>query len=156
MIRIWRLCRARHAADPLSGEGARLFGGRWNAKGTRMVYCSGTQSLACMEALVHLDLRDLPRDYQVVGIDIPEGLASKRMAPADLPPDWRQIPGPESLKELGTAWAATGAQVILVVPSAVIPEESNYLINPDHPDVKQLRVLPALPFRFDQRLGGGK
>jgi RES domain-containing protein len=152
MIRVWRLCRAKHAGDPLSGEGARLFGGRWNAKGTRMVYCAATQSLACMEALVHLDLQDLPKDYQAVGIDIPDGVSMKRLAATGLPPDWKQVPGPESLKELGTAWAASGKEAVLVVPSAVIPDELNYLINPDHPDVKLLRVLPAVPFVFDGRL----
>lgn len=152
MIRVWRLCRAKHASAPLSGEGARLFGGRWNFKGTRMVYCAGTKSLACLEALVHLDISDLPKDFHVVGIDIPSDVSVKHLSADDLPADWNQIPGPDSLKVLGTDWIALGKEALLVVPSTVIPDEQNYLINPSHPDIERLKVLPAAPFVFDPRL----
>lgn len=152
MIRIWRLCRAAHAQAPLSGEGARIYGGRWNAKGTRMVYCAGSLSLACMEVLVHLDLRRLPRDYQAIAIDLPDDVPRKILATPELPPDWNQVPGPESLKQLGSAWAATGSEAVLVVPSAVIPFEFNYLVNPGHVDAGRLTVLPAIPFPSDDRL----
>lgn len=117
-----------------------------------MVYCAASQSLACMETLVHLDLRDLPKDYQAIGIDLPDDLPMKVLAEADLPSDWKQVPGPESLKELGEGWLASRAEVVLVVPSAVVPSELNYLINPEHPEAKRLIVLPPEPFPFDSRL----
>lgn len=152
MKRIWRLCGAKNAGNPLSGEGARLFGGRWNAKGTRMVYCAEFLSLACMEVLVHLDLRNLPRDYRAIGIYIPDDVPLKILIPAELPLGWDQVPGPESLKILGSSWCAEGRETILGVPSAVIPGEWNYLINPDHPDARRLECSDPAPFPFDNRL----
>jgi RES domain-containing protein len=153
LIRIWRICPARHAAAPLSGEGARLYGGRWNTKGTRMVYCAESLSLACLENLVHADLRYLPGDLMAIAIDIPDGTPLKLLEPAALPAGWDLVPGPESQKEIGAAWAAAQVEAILAVPSAVIPGERNYLINPDHPDVARLLVHPGRPFNFDSRLG---
>jgi RES domain-containing protein len=88
-----------------------------------------------------------------IAIDIPAGTPTKILEPAALPAGWDQVPGPESLKEVGAAWAAAQAEAILAVPSAVIPEELNYLINPDHPDAARLRVHPGRPFSFDLRLG---
>jgi len=91
-------------------------------------------------------------NYQAIAIDIPDGVSRQRLDPPQLPPDWNRIPGPESLKELGTAWAGARESALLVVPSAVIPFEYNYLVNPDHPDAARLVPLPALPFSFDSRL----
>lgn len=148
----WRLVKARHGAAPLAGEGARRFGGRWNHKGTRMVYAAGSQSLAILECLVHLELGEAPADFQAIAIEVPEGLARRVLTPAQLPPDWRSIPGPESLKALGTLWARDAREAVLVVPSAIIPEEVNLLLNPEHPDFARLTARPPAPFAFDPRL----
>jgi RES domain-containing protein len=139
----------------MSGEGSRLYGGRWNAKGTRLVYCVEHLSLACLESLVHADIRNLPGDLQAIACDIPDGVSRKVLVASALPAGWNQVPGPQVLKVIGSAWAALKAEAILVVPSAVIPEEMNYLINPDHPEAGQIGVLPSRPFRFDGRLGPG-
>jgi len=149
---VWRLVKVRHGAAPLAGEGARRFGGRWNHKGTRMVYAAGSQSLAILECLVHLELSEAPADLQAIALEIPDALARRVLAPGDLPPDWRAIPGPESLKALGTLWARDAREAVLVVPSAIIPEEVNVLLNPDHPDFALLTARPPVPFAFDPRL----
>jgi len=129
-----------------------MYGGRWNTKGTRMVYCASHLSLGCLEILVHADLRHLPNNLLAFAIDIPDGTPLKVLNAATLPAGWDQVPGPERLKEIGAAWAAGKTEAILVVPSAIIPEEQNYLINPDHPDAARLVVNPGRPFHFDSRL----
>ena len=117
-----------------------------------MVYCAGSLSLACLESLVHADSRNLPDDLVAVAIDIPDEVARKVLATQTLPVNWEQVPGPESLKAIGTAWVAARQEAVLVVPSAVIPEELNFLINPDHPDTARLGVQAGRPFRFDRGL----
>ena len=153
MIRVWRLCRAEHARDPLSGEGARRFGGRWNPKGVPVAYCAAHLSLACLENLVHADDRHLPDDLVAIAIDIPDQVRRKVLDPKTLPADWDRAPGAGSLKMIGNAWVAAKTEALLVVPSAVIPEEMNFLINPEHPDAARLAVQPGRPFSFDRRLG---
>ena len=149
----WRICKASHAEEPLSGEGARLFGGRWNLKGTPLVYTAGSQSLATLECLVHLELSELPKDYRVIGIELPDGLARRTLLPENLPTDWQAVPGPESLKRLGTDWIRTGQEAILLVPSVIIPDEWDILLNPAHPDAAAFKSRTPIPFRFDRRLG---
>lgn len=149
---VWRICKAVHAAAPLSGEGARRFGGRWNEKGTRMVYTAGSQSLATLEVLVHLTLSEVPKDYQAIAIELPEHLPCLRLPASSLPTDWRGVPGPESLKKIGTAWLQAGREAILMVPSAIIPEEWDVLLNPEHPDAAHFQARAPLPFAFDPRL----
>lgn len=119
-----------------------------------MVHTAESQSLATLEALVHLELEDLPGDYCAVGIDIPDDLARRVMNPADLPADWREVPGPGSLKDLGTAWLRSGREAVLRVPSAIIPGEWNLLLNPEHPDAARLWPGVPMPFAFDPRLKG--
>jgi RES domain-containing protein len=149
---VWRLCKKKHAGDPLSGGGARLFGGRWNHKGVRVAYCSSTLSLATLEMLVHVDLPDLPTDLQAIEIEIPDGVPMKTIAASTLPAGWQDTPGPDELKDIGTAWVAVGTELVLAVPSAVVPHESNYLVNPDHPDIKRVTIMAPTPFSMDPRL----
>jgi RES domain-containing protein len=132
--------------------GARRYGGRWNQRGTPVVYTSATLSLAVMELLVHLDDDDLAKAYVGVAADIPDSLVITRVRAADLPRDWRRIPPPEALPELGSRWAGARVTAVLAVPSAVIPHELNYLLNPRHPHFKRIRVGRPEPFSFDPRL----
>jgi RES domain-containing protein len=155
LIRVWRICPAWHAGEPLSCEGARLYGGRWNAKGTRLVYCAESLSLACLENLVHVDIRHLPGDLRSIAFDIPDEVSRKVLGAGDLPAGWDAVPGPETLKILGSGWAAARAEAILVVPSAVIRDEVNILINPEHPEVGRIGICPPMPFNFDVRPGLG-
>ena len=130
-----------------------MFGGRWNPKGIRVAYCSEHLSLACLENLVHADDRHLPDDLVAIAIDIPDDMARRVLATKDLPAAWDRVPGPERLKELGAAWVAAKVEALLLVPSSVVREESNILVNPDHPDAARLVLHPGRPFSFDTRLG---
>ncbi|MBU2601964.1 MAG: RES domain-containing protein [Actinobacteria bacterium] len=150
MLRVWRLVTARFADSAFSGEGARLHGGRWNRKGVPMVYTAGSQSLALLEMLVQDD--PLRARYVVIAADIPEQVAIDRLTERDLPADWRELGAREDLRELGSAWARGLSSAVLAVPSAVLPAESNYLLNPLHPAFDQIEIGEAQPFFTDLRL----
>jgi len=130
-----------------------LYGGRWNPKGTRMAYCAEHLSLACLENLVHADDRHLPDDLMAIPIDIPDDVSRKVLGPDALPAGWDRVPGSEHLKAIGKAWVAAKSEALLLVSSAVIREELNVLVNPEHPDTVRLMVRPGRPFSFDGRLG---
>jgi RES domain-containing protein len=149
-LRIWRLARRLNAA--LDGEGARLYGGRWSAPGVPVVYTSATASLAALEYLVHLTMDQAPTDLILITIDVPPRWPVETVEIGDLPPDWRSYPAPEALALIGSAWAHELRTPILAVPSAVVPHESNYLLNPRHSDFGQVTTAAAEPFLFDARL----
>jgi RES domain-containing protein len=149
-MRVWRLCRRKHAA--FDGEGARLAGGRWNRRGTAVVYTSATLSLAALEYLVHLDAALAPTDLVAVAADVPDTLPATRLEAQDLPRDWRGYPAAEALADLGSDWAAASRTAVLSVPSAVVPHERNILLNPAHADFRRVRVLPPERFSFDRRI----
>jgi RES domain-containing protein len=153
-MRLWRLTPARRAAKAYDGEGARLFGGRWNDVGTAVVYLSERLSLAALELLVHADPSVLRGLYKASPLEVPDvhGLIEDVGDPAALSPDWRAPSAPLALKAYGDAWAAQGRSVLLQVPSVIIPNEPNFLLNPAHPDFAKLRRFPPVDFRFDPRL----
>jgi RES domain-containing protein len=143
-VRVWRLARLPFAA--LDGTGARLYGGRWNRRGLAMVYCSEHLSLAVLEVMVHLELTpdDFPADYLKIPIDIPDAVKLDRLE--NLPRD------DEAAEEIGSRWYSTGKTLGLLVPSVIIPEESNLLLNPSHRDFSRVRIRGTDSFRFDARL----
>jgi len=149
--RAWRLCKRRYAASAFSGEGARAGGGRWNLPGTAVVYTSGSLSLAALEALVHMDAGDAPDDLVAMAVDIPEGLHVKDVAIRELPRNWRATPGPPALQRLGSEWAKGLETAVLSVPSVVVPQERNYLLNPAHADLKRIRIGKPMRFVLDAR-----
>ncbi len=151
-MKVWRLCKRRHAA--LDGEGARLAGSRWNSRGTAVVYASDSLSLAALELLVHCDPALLPDDLVAIAIEIPDGLARRRIEIAELPRSWRRHPAPESLARMGDLWAKEMPSAVLSVPSAVVPGERNVLLNPQHPDFGRIRVGRLERFALDARLAG--
>ena len=150
-ITAWRIVKARHAANAFDGEGARLEGGRWNSPGTPLVYTSQSAALAALELLVHLGRRSILGAYVLIPCTfdntLVEPLDSKR-----LPSNWRSYPAPPELQLIGDEWAKAAPVAVLQVPSAVIETESNYLLNPQHPDFKTVRVGDPQPFDFDERL----
>jgi RES domain-containing protein len=139
-MRVWRVCR-RPFAD-LSGEGARLYGGRWNSPGQPMVYAAETAALAVLEVRVHLDLdcRVLPDDYVLMAIETGDLVAETL---AETPADPRAA---------GDSWLASGRSALLRAPSFVVPESANVLINPAHRDAARCAVASIRPFAFDARL----
>lgn len=151
MRRVYRIALAKHARD-LSGKGARLTGGRWNAKDTEVIYTSESRSLAAMEYLVHVSLTDIPTETKIVSIDIPDTSIPKQIDPSDLPTDWRKNPAPFLLADIGTKWVLSKESLLLRVPSAVIIHEFNILINPMHPDMKSVNIVEVESFVYDERL----
>ncbi len=149
---VWRLCKKKYSLTALDGEGARLYGGRWNHKNTRLAYCSGTLSLAALEMLVHVDPASFPDDLVAIEIDLPDDVPRKTLRPHDLRSDWQANPSPDSLKDIGSQWARMRSEAVLVVPSVVVPQELNYLVNPDHPDAIRITATGSDAFQFDPRL----
>ena len=151
-MRLHRLVKARHAASPLNGEGARRAGGRWNPKGMPLVYCSSSLALAALELLVHLDPAAIPEDLIAIEAQAPDSLPLLQWVPADLPAGWRTDPVQPTLQAMGGAWVKGARSGLLLVPSVIVPSEVNILINPAHPDVARILVLARTPFTFDPRL----
>lgn len=149
-MRVFRLGKAAYAASVMDGEGARLWGGRWNPPGLPVVYTSESLALAVLEQLVHADLADLPDDLVATTLEIPDGLPSTTLD--DLPAGWRDHPAPPEVQELGAAWLVAAETPVLRVPSAVVPREHNRLINPRHPLAARVRVVGSEPFVWDPRL----
>ncbi len=150
---VWRLCRAGHAA--LDGEGAFRYGGRWNSPGTRLVYTSRHLSLAILEILVHTGPDLMPDGLVKLEISIPEDVRREARAPSDLPARWAHGAF-RSTQSVGDRWAADARSAVLSVPSAVVPEEENVLINPRHADAGRIAVLSQSPLRLDPRLSRGE
>jgi RES domain-containing protein len=151
-LTVWRITRQAHAHEPLSGEGARRYGGRWNHAGVPVVYTSEHLSLAVLEYLVNLSVPDLPSDLVFVRIEIPARLPRVKIDVSELPRYWRSFPARESLKDIGADRLRRRATPLLVVPSVVIPSEHNVLINPDHPLTRRIDDISIERFALDDRL----
>lgn len=150
MIRCWRLIKEKHASTAFSGIGARLAGGRWNLAGDAAVYVSGTLSLAALELFVHLGPRSTAAFGLVsIPVEILEELISE---PPNLPKNWRAQPPPSTTKTLGSEWLRSGESCVLKVPSAIVPVENNFVLNPAHPDFSVIRIGEEEPFSFDPRM----
>ena len=147
---VWRLCRAVHAAEAFSGEGARRFGGRWNSRGVPVVYASTSLALAAIELFVHIEPNQAPGDLVYLSAELPEDEPMRVIEPARLPAGWQ---ADESLtRSLGDAWIQEAATLALRVPSVPIPPDWNVLINPRHPRAGEIRVDAPRPFVFDARM----
>jgi RES domain-containing protein len=153
-MRVWRICKEEHAATAFTGEGALLYHGRWHHAGTPVVYCSESRALAALEQLVHLHRNRLPPNFICFGVEVPEHLEIREIQTQELPAEWRLQPGPQELRDLGSHWAEQAETAVLRVPSAVVPGEHNFLLNPRHPDFALLTVGDPEPFEFDVRLLG--
>ena len=147
----WRIVKGKHASQAFDGEGAREYGGRWNPRGIPMIYTSATMSLAALEMLVHLGRsRSLPA-YVVFSCRFSESLIES-LDRAALPRRWREYPAPTQLATLGEAWIKRRRSAVLRVPSALVDSESNFLINPQHPDFAKIKISSPQPFEIDLRL----
>jgi RES domain-containing protein len=148
----WRITKYKHIKSAFTGEGARLFGGRWNRPGTPIIYVAQFQSLAVLEVLVHLDSAAILEKYVLLRVDFDESMI-RSLNRSALPSSWRADPPPFQTQTIGDEWAAAGTSVALRVPSTLVPGESNFLLNPQHPDFKKLKIFNPQSFRFDPRLG---
>jgi len=150
-LRSWRIAKRKHAGETSTGEGARAYGGRWNSPGVTMVYTAEHASLAILEVLVHLGGAQLLPDYVLFGVEFDEALA-EAVDEAALPEGWRAFPAPVSLRPIGDQWVGEGRSAVLSVPSAVLPLERLFLLNPQHPDFPSIRIGDAQAFPLDARL----
>ena len=150
MRRAWRIVKEKHSATAFDGEGAWLYGGRWNSRGTRLVYTSATLSLAALESLVHLNPPVTFKNV-AVPVEFDEALV-ETVAAAGLPAHWTEEPPPPSTAKIGDLWVKESRSAVLELPSVIIPDEPNYLLNPAHPDFKKITIGKPVPFSFDPRL----
>jgi RES domain-containing protein len=150
-MRFWRICRRRYARDAASGEGARLYGGRWNSRGIRVVYASTSLALASLETFVNLEPKLRPPDLVFVEGEIPETLEVPRLDLRTLPAKWYATRD-ESLRRFGDSWIEAGKTVAMLVPSAAIRGEWNILLNPDHSDFSRITFQEPQKFEFDERM----
>ncbi len=146
----WRLTKTKYLSSAWDGEGAKRSGGRWNSIGVPVVYTSATLSLALVEVLVHLPSGILPA-YSAVSIEFEESLVTS-VGPGQLSANWKDHPPPAETKAIGDQWVADAKSALLRVPTVVVPNESNYVLNPSHPDFAQVDIGKPIPFPFDSRL----
>jgi RES domain-containing protein len=150
----WRIVKSRYAAAAFDGEGARLYGGRWNSPGTPMVYTSSTISLAVLEVLVHLQEASLLSSYSLIAARFDDAFVES-LDRSMLPDGWRSYPAPSELQRIGDEWVQSQRSAVLEVPSVIVERESNYLLNASHPDFSSVAIGEPEPFTFDERLLAG-
>lgn len=146
MTRVYRLVRRERADDALSGEGARRYGGRWNRPGAAVVYASESRALAVLETFVHLTLEARVIAFVLITIELPARAQFRRRADARPPRSFA------ASQEAGQAWLEDGDALALVVPSLIVPQEKNYVLNVAHSQFAAVKVANAEPFSFDERL----
>lgn len=155
-VSLWRIATDTrdYLAEDLSGKGAEITGGRWNRPGRPVVYTSTTAALACLETVVHLDDASLPLNRYLIRIDIPDEVWAHKSAwrVQDLNPGWSAIPEGRVSLDLGDEWLASGRSPLLVIPSVIVPEEFNVLINPGHAEVAAITATKLRAWRYDQRI----
>ncbi|MEO8130467.1 MAG: RES family NAD+ phosphorylase [Bryobacteraceae bacterium] len=154
-VNAWRIVKRNYSKTAFSGEGARVYGGRWNSPGLPVVYTAGTQSLAALEMLVHLDADALLNHYVVAAVEIDASLITVSDV-ALFPRNWRDDPPPAKARAIGDNWLREGRSAVLELRSAIIPSEPIFLLNPRHEDFARLRIGKFESFRFDPRLGKRK
>lgn len=150
-MRLWRICREIHAGSAFSGEGARLYGGRWNSQGLRVIYTSPSLALAAIETFVHLEPNLRPDDLVSIEAELPDHLRTERIDLKSLSRQWYELRD-ESLRAIGDRWIGAGKSLALHVPSAAIRGEWNVLLNPEHSDFRKVKVGKVKAFEFDLRM----
>ena len=155
-MKVWRIATDTpdYTADDLSGRGAEMTGGRWNRKGTPLLYTSTSRALACLEVFAHLSVGvPLPLNRYLVDIEFPfTAWEDRKLFRVDVLVGWDAEPAGKVSLDWGDDWARSGRSLLAEVPSVIIPEESNILINPEHPDARELKCRKIRKWTFDQRV----
>lgn len=149
-MRVWRLAKASYAE--LDGEGARLYGGRWNSAGSALVYTASSLSLALLEQLVRIDPDEIPDDFVSIAIDLPRDFSVQMMTQDQFPAQWQKPEYLSWFRQQGDTWLKQQTSLALIVPSVIVSEETNILLNPQHPEMKKVKLAEIKPFIFDNRL----
>lgn len=152
-VAVWRIAveAPTYAANDLSGTGAKMTGGRWNSKGTPVAYCATNIALATLETVHYLRSGGLPFNRYLVRIDVPDAVWDARQVLDPLPGGWDAIPAGLTARTAGDVWAASGASALLLVPSVIVPDEYNVLINPQHGDVGSITATTVKRWIYDPR-----
>lgn len=151
MVQAWRITHQDYAACAFDGEGARITGGRWNSEGIPMVYTAGALSLALLEIIVHLEIKAALKYFKAIPITFRRDLI-QTVSPDSLPHTWNRTPPPPATQTLGDEWVRQAAAPVLCVPSAVVPNEFNYLLNPHHPDFRSIKIGLTIDLPADPRI----
>ena len=149
---LWRISHKKHINTAFKGEGSRRGKGRWNSQGKPLVYTSATLSLAVLETLVNMEIENFGNIFVSIGIKIPDNFLIKQLDESVLPPNWRDNPPPRILASIGDRWLTSKTTAVLRVPSAVIPYEHNYLINPLHQDFEKISIYQPQTFILDRKM----
>lgn len=150
-MKVYRLSRKKYSEE-LSGKGAAMVGGRWNSRGTEIIYTAESRALAMAEVAVHLTLATMPDDFVMVEIEIPDDIQFSEIRKTGLPKNWNAFPYILKSQEVGDDFVKKEEFCLLKVPSAVVPGDHNYLINPKHPYFKKIKISAVEDFPFDARL----
>jgi RES domain-containing protein len=147
---VYRLVNARHTRDAVSGEGARLYGGRWNPPGFPVIYTSHSRALAVLETFVHLALEARELHFLLYELTLPkEAHLREYEGPRST---WRQPGSPQKTQDAGREWLMEGRALALIVPSGIVPHETNVVVNVRHPQFTRLQISKPEPFSLDDRL----
>ena len=152
MIKAWRIVKAKHADAAFTGAGCQFASGRWHNLMVPVVYCSDSQALAVLETFVHVLSHAKDIQYVAFELAIPPVVMVDVMSTGTLPEKWRQQPADAMTQKIGSDWVRSQASAVLRVPSVIAPADSNYLLNPQHPDFHRIKIGEAQPFSFDSRL----
>jgi RES domain-containing protein len=147
----WRIVRARRAQAAFTGEGPRRYGGRWNSPGVRVIYVSEHQSTAVLEVFANRTPFIFEERYKAFHLEWPDDL-TETFPLKQLPENWRIHPPSTETQQIGDRWVKEGRSAVLALPSAVSPADTNFLLNPEHPDFKRIRIASLIDFEFDTRL----
>lgn len=156
MMLAWRIGTdtPNYTSEDMRGIGAKTTGGRWNRQGTALVYTASNRALACLETVVHLGSGGLPLNRYLVQIEIPDDVWATRkiLTEKTAPVGWDAIPSGNASLNFGDSWIKSGSSCILEVPSTIVPEEMNILINPEHSDVPRIVAVKVRKWLYDARI----
>jgi RES domain-containing protein len=147
---VYRIGKTKYAKD-LTGEGARLNGGRWNHKFTACIYTSESKALSVLEYTVNVNIDDIPRALSITTFEIPK-IGILELKEADLPGNWKEVPAPSSTRDFGSSLLKEVNYLVIKIPSSLIPDEFNYLLNPAHFESKDFKILDIRDFVYEVRI----
>jgi RES domain-containing protein len=152
LIIVYRIVDKRLVDEAFSGNGAKEFPGRWNHKGTRVIYASESLSLAALELFVHLRDDGRGKQYVWISAKIPSGIHIESVNKPSLPSNWANDPPNSSTRNIGDAWVQELRSAVLKIPSVVTTGEYNYMLNPTHPDFSKIKINTPVPYLYDSRM----
>lgn len=156
-VSVWRIAQDTkdYEADDLSGKGAEFTGGRWNDKGLPVLYSSSNRALACLETVVHLNAGGLPLNRYLIEVSLPDAAwaAAQKITERTAPVGWDAEPASKTASDYGSNWIRANATLLLIVPSAIVPDEANILINPRHIGMGLVTARKVRKWLYDPRLG---